>query len=115
MVVKRRVTKKKAAKKKVGAAKPDRVAILREKLKDAKAENAETTKKLRESQRQVAALLKLLESTQIATNKFIALRVKEAVKKFGIVTAPKKRRVTKKKVARSKALAKPSVMQPDSA
>ena len=60
-------------------------------------------KKTRESERKVTALLKLLESTQAATDKFLAGRVKDAVKAYGIAVAPKrrrKRRVAKKKVVK---------------
>ena len=104
MVVKRRVTKKQTTKKKAPAAKPDVVANLRQQLKDSKADHAATTKQLRDSQRQVAALLKLLEGTQAAASKFMTTRIKEAVKQYGIATAPKKRRkVAKKRVARAKA------------
>jgi len=49
----------------------------------------------------ITALLKLLESTQAAAGKFLAKRVKEAVKQYGITTAPKKRR---RQVAKKKAV-----------
>ena len=105
MAVKKKTAKKKVAKKKVAVAnsQTDVVAKLRQDLKDAKAEAREANKKTRESERKVTALLKLLESTQAATDKFLAGRVKDAVKAYGIAVAPKrrrKRRVAKKKVVK---------------
>ncbi len=103
MPAKRKVTKKKTAKKKVAAVnrQAELVTKLRADVKSAKEEGREAAKKLRESQRQITALLKLLESTQAAAGKFLAKRVKEAVKQYGITTAPKKRR---RQVAKKKAV-----------
>ena len=104
MAVQKKVAKKRAAKKKaVASPKTDMVAKLRQGLKDAKAETSDIKKQLRESERKVAALLKLLERTQTDADKFLAARVKDAVMKYGIAIAPKKRRrrVAKKKVAPS--------------
>lgn len=108
MALKKRVTKKRAAKKKVVRKKvaaatrnTDVVANLRQALKEAKEENRELKKKAREGEKQVAALLKLLEATQTATTKFLGQRVKDAVAKYGVAIAPKKRRRrAKKKVAK---------------
>lgn len=110
MVVKKKVTKKRVAKKKVAAKKKvtavnrqaETIAKLRESLKVAKAEASEAKKQARESDRRTAALLKLLESTKTATDKFLAARTKDAIKKYGAVTKPKKRkrRATKKAVAK---------------
>lgn len=112
MALKKKAAKKKVARKKVAAkkvatkkqtiaagGKPNIVSSLREQLKDAKADNREITKKLRESERCVAALLKLLESSQADVNKFLTRRVKDAVAKYDIVIAPKKRRRRAKKKA----------------
>lgn len=107
MALKKRVTKKRAAKKKVVRKKvaatnrnAEVVANLRQSLKEAKDENRELKKKARESEKQVGALLKLLETTQTATTKFLGQRVKDAVKKYGVVTAPKKRRRRTRKKAK---------------
>jgi uncharacterized membrane protein len=77
MALKKRVTKKRAAKKKVvrkkvaaTTPKADVVANLRQALKEIKEENRELKKKAKESERQVGALLKLLETTQTATTRF---------------------------------------------
>ncbi len=92
-VTKKRVTKKRAAKKRVATApNKDVVADLRAQLKAAKAETREAAKGLKASQRQVAALLKLLETTETATARFQKARVKDAVNKYGILLQPKKRR-----------------------
>jgi hypothetical protein len=99
--VKKRAAKKKAVQKKVVATNRNAevAAKLRQALKEAKDENRELKKKTRDAERQVGALLKLLEATQTAANKFLGGRVKDAMKKYGVVTAPKKRRrrVVKKK------------------
>ncbi|MBL3528504.1 MAG: hypothetical protein JMN27_13735 [gamma proteobacterium endosymbiont of Lamellibrachia anaximandri] len=110
MALKKKVAKKKVARKKVVAKKvatkkrattvgdkPDIVSSLREQLKALKADNRELAKKLRGSERQVAALLKLLASSQTDVNKFLTRRVKDAVAKYDIVVAPKKRRRRAKK------------------
>jgi len=104
MAVKKKAAKKKVAAKKVATnkraaatEKPDLVATLREQLKAAKMDNRELAKKVRESERRIAALLKLLESSQADVNKFLTGRVKDAVAKYEIVVAPKKRRRAKKK------------------
>ncbi|WP_241087035.1 hypothetical protein [Candidatus Vondammii sp. HM_W22] len=93
--------RKKTAKKKVLANRNANViGKLRQDLKDTKIEIREANKKTQESERKVKALLKLLESTQAATDKFLASRVKDAVKAYGIAVAQKrkrKRRVAKKK------------------
>ena len=103
MAVKKRATKKRAAKKKVAVVnrQADMVAKLRENLKAAKEETRSANKKVKEGERQVKALLKLLEKTQADSAKFLASRVKDAIKQYGVVVAPKrrKRRVAKKKVA----------------
>jgi len=101
-VAKKKVAGKKVATKKRATAvggKPDIVSSLREQLKTSKADNRELAKKLRGSERQVAALLKLLESSQTDVNKFLTRRVKDAVAKYDIVVAPKKRRRRVKKKA----------------
>jgi len=107
MPAKRKVTKKKTAKKKVAAVnrQAELITKLRADVKSAKEEGREAARKLRDSQRQIIALLKLLESTQAAADKFLTKRVKEAVKQYGISTTPKKRRrrVAKKKGAPQKA------------
>ncbi len=99
----KRATKKRAAKKKVAAVnrQADMIAKLRGNLKAAKEEARAANKKVRESERQVKALLKLLEKTQIDATKFLAGRTKAAVKQYGVVIAPKrrKRRVAKKRAA----------------
>jgi hypothetical protein len=107
MAIRKKVTKKRAAKKKVVRKKvaatnrnAEVVAKLRASLKEAKDENRELKKKVREGDKQVAALLKLLETTQTAANKFLGQRVKDAVKKYGVVTAPKKRRRRTRKKAK---------------
>ena len=105
VVRKKTVAKKKtAAKKKVAVVnrQAEVVAKLREGLRAAKAEAAEAKKQARESDNRAKALLKLLESTQAATDKFLAARTKDAIKKYGAVTAPKKakRRAKKKTVAK---------------
>ncbi|MBA1446658.1 MAG: hypothetical protein M3H12_13150 [Chromatiales bacterium] len=109
MALKKKVAKKKVARKKVVSKKvatkkraaaggnPDIVSSLREQLKASKADNRDLAKKLRGSERQVAALLKLLESSQIDVNKFLTRRVKDAVSKYDIVVAPKRRRRRAKK------------------
>lgn len=104
MAVRKKTAKKKMSKKKVVVANRDSDVIgkLRQDLKDAKTEAREANKKTRESERRVTALLKLLESTQTATDKFLAIRVKDAVKAYGIAVAPKRRR--KRRVAKKKAV-----------
>jgi len=105
MAVKKRATKKRVAKKKVGAVNRQAAAIakLRDSVKAAKAEANEAKKQVREGQRRERALLKLLESTQGATEKFLAGRIKDAVKQYGVATVPKKRkRRAKKKTAAKK-------------
>ena len=101
---KKRVAKKKVVRKKVAVTNrnTEAVAKLRQALKEAKEENRELKKKTRDAERQVGALLKLLEATQAAANKFLGGRVKDAMKKYGVVTAPKKRRrrAAKKKTAK---------------
>ncbi len=99
-VKKKRVTKKRAAKKRAVKAAPNKdvVADLRAQLKEAKAATREALKGQKESQRQVAALLKLLESTETATTKFQKARVKDAVMKYGIIIKPKKRRRVRRAV-----------------
>ncbi len=93
--------RKKTAKKKVLANRNANViGKLQQDLKDTKIGIREANKKTQESERKVKALLKLLESTQAATDKFLASRVKDAVKAYGIAVAKKrkrKRRVAKKK------------------
>ena len=77
------------------------IVKLRQDIREAKTETREANKKTRESERKVKALLKLLESTKDAADEFLASRVKDAVKTYGITVAPKrkrKRRVAKKKV-----------------
>lgn len=102
--VKKRTAKKKVVRKKVVAPKGnvEVAAKLRQALKEVKEENRELKKKTRDAERQVSALLKLLEATQTAANKFLGQRVKDAVKKYGVTTAPKKRRrrTVKKKAAK---------------
>jgi len=103
MAVKKKTAKKKVAKKKIAAAQNQAalIAKLRQDTREAKAETREANKKTQESERKVKALLKLLGSTKDATDKFLASRVKDAVKAYGITVAPKrkrKRRVAKKKV-----------------
>jgi len=110
VAIKKKVAKKKVVSKKRVAAKKqvakkavipaDRTASLKEQLQQARTENRELKNKLRTTERQVQGLLKLLESIRTASDKFLAVRVKEATAKFGILTAPKKskRRVAKKKV-----------------
>ncbi|VAX07987.1 hypothetical protein MNBD_GAMMA26-1675 [hydrothermal vent metagenome] len=113
MAIKTKMTKKRVAKKKVARKKAvarqsavDKnaalVASLREKLKAAKAANSELAKKVQAGDRQVSALLKLLGATQVNVNKFLARSVKDAVAKYEIAIAPKKRRRSKKKKAAKK-------------
>ncbi len=101
MAIKKRASKKKVAKKKVVASKGTNiVASLREQLKAAKDEARELNKSVKAGERKVAALLKLLESSQADVNRFLTSRVKEAAAKYAISLAPKKpRRKAKKKVA----------------
>ena len=105
MEVKKKTAKKKVSKKKVALANrnADVIAKLRQDLRDAKVETREANKKTQESERKVKAILKLLESTQAATDKFLAGRVKDAIKAYGIAVAPKRRhkpRVAKKIVVK---------------
>jgi hypothetical protein len=104
MAVRKKTAKKRATKKKVVVdRKAALLAKLREDLKAARADAREANAKTRQAERQVQVLLKLLESTQSATDKFLAGRIKDATKKYGIATAKKKRRrkkVAKKRVAR---------------
>jgi len=104
MAIKKKASKKKVAKKKVVASKgPDIVTSLREQLKAAKDENRELKKEAAAETRKVAALLKLLESSQADVGKFLTRRVKDAAAKYAISLAPKKRRrKAKKKVAAKK-------------
>ena len=101
-VAKKKVAMRRAAKKKVVAVdrKAEMIAKLRQDLKEAKEEKRGLAKKVRESERQVKALLKLLEKTQEDANKFLTHRVKNAVAKYGVVVAPKRRRRVAKKKAR---------------
>ena len=113
MAVKKKASKKKAAKKRVVRRKvvaKKRAAAksvveapsISNQLKAAKAENRELAKQVRASDRQVKALLKLLESCQTDATKFLTRRVKDAVAKYGVAIAPKKRRRRAKKKAAKK-------------
>ena len=98
MAIKKKVSKKRVAKKKaVVSRSTDVVTSLREQLKTTKEENRELKKELRAGERKVNALLKLLESSQADVGKFLVRRVKDAVAKYEIALAPKKRRRTAKK------------------
>lgn len=103
MAIKKKASKKKVAKKKVVVSnKPDVVASLRDQLKVAKDENRELKKAVTAGDRKVAALLNLLGSSQADVGKFLTGRVKDAVKKYEISLAPKKRRRKAKKKAAAK-------------
>ena len=104
MAVRKKTAKKKVSKKKVEVAnkQADVIAKLRQDLREAKAETREANKKTSESERKVKALLKLLESTHAATDKFLASRIKDAVKAYGIAVAPKRRR--KRRVVKKEAV-----------
>jgi len=100
MAIKKKTSKKRVAKKKVAVSKgPDIVASLREQLKAAKDENRELKKEVTAGARKVAALLKLLESSQADVAKFLTSRIKDAAAKYAISLAPKKRRRRAKKKA----------------
>ena len=100
---KKKVAKRKVAKKKVVVSKsPDIVASLREQLKTAKEENRELKKAVAAGDRRVAALVKLLGSAQTDVTRFMASKVKDAVKKYEISLKPKKRRRQAKKKAAAK-------------
>ena len=93
MAARKKTVKKRATKKKVVVdRKAALLAKLREDLKAARADAREANAKTRQAERQVQVLLKLLESTQSATDKFLAARVKDAKKKYAITTKPKRRR-----------------------
>ncbi|MCF6355976.1 MAG: hypothetical protein L3J26_12890 [Candidatus Polarisedimenticolaceae bacterium] len=101
MAIKKKASKKRVAKKKVVASKkPDALALLREQLKAAKDEIHELKKEVKNGDRKVNALLKLLDTSQADVGKFLVRRVKDAVAKYEIALKPKKRRrKAKKKVA----------------
>lgn len=100
VVAKKKVARKKTATKTKAAA-VDRAQELRKALQEAKVENKLLGKQLKESERRVKGLMRLLETTRTDADKFLAGRVNEAVNKFGVLVAPKKRR--RRRVAKKQA------------
>lgn len=88
------VEKKKVAKKKVAAraANTDRMIKLKAQIAELKAENRTLKAEGRQKDRQIAALLKALQSMEKKISRFVAAEQKALLKQYDVALKPRRRR-----------------------